>query len=313
LKASADLGAPIGSARCRAGRCVVVHPDSDKLSVVAADTLAVLSTIVLESGAAPRDSALIDDHTAIVSQYGRKELLKIDLDTQATSAIDLGALSDDDGLPEAGMLASCGPRVFVQLGRLIHESGQASSVPAMLAVVDTDKPAGEQLVDVDADTDGVQGVVLADRPSFEMPVDCGGGVLHVAEPRVLFQGGGDYEQVDLTTWKASIYPVDTGAQVGGFAVVSADKYWLITHTDTGPGPSSHLNFSGGGPTYNTFAFEHVDELALDQTEDLLFFPDPCDKQKPWCAPGVHAFQASTGEVAGVFDAGFPPSELAISR
>jgi hypothetical protein len=292
----------------------VVHPSSDKVTVVAADTLAVLQTIALEAGADPRDAALVDDHTALISQRGRKELLKIDLDTLATTAIDLGVLADADGLPEAGRMASCGSRVFVQLGRLVHESGEPSKEPAVLAVIDTDKPAGEQLVDADPKTDGVQGVVLADRPDFDMPVDCENGRLYVAEPRVFFQGGGDYEQVDLTQLKASIYPVDSGAQVGGFAVVSADKYWLITHTDTGPGPSSHLNFSGGGATYNTFAFEHVDELALDLPAGLLFFPDPCDKAKfVGCDPGVHAFQASTGEAAGVVDAGFPPSELAISR
>ena len=36
--------------------------------------------IVLEHGADPRDVALVDDHTAVVSQYGAAELLDVDLD-----------------------------------------------------------------------------------------------------------------------------------------------------------------------------------------------------------------------------------------
>ena len=102
VRASGDLGATIGSARCRGGRCLVVHPSpADSISVVAASDLSVLDTIVLEHGADPRDVALVGNHTAVVSQYGRPELLELDLATRTTTPIDLSALADADGLPEA--------------------------------------------------------------------------------------------------------------------------------------------------------------------------------------------------------------------
>ena len=152
-----------------------------------------------------------------------------------------------------------------------------------------------------------------------MPVDCAAGRLYVAEPVPLMQGGGGYEGVDLATLVAAELPIATGAEVGGFEVVAPGAYWLITHTEFGPGPSSHLNFVGGAmpDTYNTFAPAHVNELALDRAGNLLFFPDPCapGPTNPGCATGVHVFQADSGAplTAKGIDVGFPPIELTVSE
>jgi hypothetical protein len=152
-----------------------------------------------------------------------------------------------------------------------------------------------------------------------MPIDCAAGVLYVAEPAPLMQGGGGYERVDLATFTASDFPIDTGAEVGGFEVLRPDLYWLITHTEFGPGPSSHLNLFGGtsSDTHNTFANEHVNDVALDRDEDLLFFPDPClpGPIPGLCDGGVHVFHAHTGlpASAGGVDVGFAPIEVVVSR
>lgn len=320
LRGSGDLGATIGSARCRGGRCLVVHPSPvDSISVVDASDLGVTDTIVLEHGADPRDVALVGDHTAVVSQYGRAELLEVDLVTRTTTPIDVSVLADADGLPEALRLASCGRRVFAQLQRLDHATGAPASIGAALAVIDLDRTGTDRLVDADPGTAGTQGIALAGRPNFDMPVDCAAGVLYVAEPVPLMQGGGGYEQIDLGTLSARDYPIDTGAEVGGFEVVGPGQYWLITHTEFGPGPSSHLNFFGGSSseTHNTFASEHVNDLALDRDEDLLFFPDPCTRtpQTPSCDTGVLVFHAHTGERASAeaIDVGFAPIEVVVSR
>lgn len=71
VRKTGDLGAAIASARCRAGRCLVVHPSIDSISVVDATDLSVADPIVLERGADPRDVAFVGDHTVVVSQYGR--------------------------------------------------------------------------------------------------------------------------------------------------------------------------------------------------------------------------------------------------
>jgi len=318
-RASGDLGAPIASARCRDGRCLVVHPSTDSISVVGASDLMTEDPITLEKGSDPRDVAIVDDHSAIVSQYGNAALLEIDLNTRVTKAIDLSALTDEDGLPEALRMATCGRRVFVQLQRVDHRSGVPASIPGTLAVIDLDRDERDRVVDVDPETPGVQGIDLINRPNFDMPVDCDAGVLYVAEPKPLLQGGGRYEQIDLDTLTASEFPIDTGPEIGGFEILEPDKYWLITHTEVGPGPSSHLNFFGGGPmdTHNTFAEEHVNDLAFDRQEDLLFYPDPCATipTNPNCDGGVVIFHAHTGEAASAepVDVGFPPIEVVVSR
>src|SRR5262249_59698112 len=127
------------------------------------------------------------------------------------------------------------------------------------------------------------------------------------------------EQVDLGTLVAHELPIATGAEVGGFEVVEPGLFWLITHTEFGPSASSHLNLVGGPThdTYNSFADEHVNDLALDRVEDLLFFPDNCTPRptNPLCDSGVHVFQAHTGASASAkgIDVGFPPIELGVSR
>jgi hypothetical protein len=318
VRATGDLGLTIASARCRGGRCLVVHPaPADRISVVAAADLSTVNPYALEHGADPRDVALVDDHTAVVSQYGRPLLLEIDLSTRSITPIDVSVLADADGVPEALKMASCGRRVFVQLRRIDQDSGVPSPLGGALAVIDLDRPTGEEVVDADPATPGVQGIALAGRPNFDMPVDCDAGVLYVAEPEPLMQGGGGYERVDLATLTASDFPADTGAEVGGFEVVGPEVYWLITHTEFGPGPSSHLNLVGGSvpDTHNTFAEEHVNDLALDREEDLLFYPDPCFPGPVGCDAGVIVFHAHTGERASAeaIDVGFPPIEVTVSR
>jgi hypothetical protein len=203
--------------------------------------------------------------------------------------------------------------------RVDHISEMPSPLGAALGVIDLDRPADDRIVDADPQIRGVQGIALARRPNFDMPVDCTAGVLYVAEPIPLMQGGGGYEQVDLATLTASEYPVATSAEVGGFEVIAPTQYWLITHTEFGPGPSSHLNFFGPEPsdTYNTFADEHVNDLAFDREGDLLFFPDACtpSPRYPSCESGIQAFHAHTGlrATAKAVNLGFPPIEVVVSR
>jgi hypothetical protein len=319
VHASADLGATTASARCRDGLCLVAHPSpADSISIVRASDLSVVDTIRLERDADPRDVALVGSGTAIVSQYGRPELLELDLATRSIAPIDLSALADEDGRPEALRMAHCGRRVFVQLQRIDRDTGTPASIGAALAVIDLDRPEGDQVVDADPVTRGVQGIAIGGRPNFDMPVDCDAGLLYVAEPEPLMQGGGAYEQVDLDALVATPF-LDPGAEVGGLEVLRPDLYWTITHTEFGPGASSHLTLTGGTSTdtYNTFASEHVDDLAFDPEKDLLFFPDNCvvTPANTSCDSGVHVFHGHTGEPAsdGGIDVGFPPVEVAVSR
>ena len=304
VRARAALGMPSTSARCEAGRCAIVHPEVGAVSVVRAIDLAPVRTL---RDVEPRDVAWLDAHTLVVSQPARQALLVLDLDSGGQSTIDLSPLADADGPPVAERLARCEQRLYVQISRAAAERR------GTLAVIDLGARA---LEDVDPATAGVQGIELAQRAGFDMPVDCAAGRLYVAEPRPLMAGGSIYEQVDLATLRASAWR-EVGAQGGGFEVVTEGE-WMITHTEFGPGPSSHLTFSGADfETHNTFAEAHVDDLALDHVAGVLFYPDPCGTlpAHPGCDDGVHVFDAHTGErlSEGAIDVGFSPFEVAIAR
>lgn len=320
VRATTDLGAPNANAQCRRSLCLVVHPTpTDTVDLVDAMTLEVRRTFTLAAGADPRDAAWIDDHTAIVTQHGRGAALEIDVESAVMTPIDLEAVSDEDALPEAERVTTCGRRAYVQLARIDSDSGTASKLGAGLAVIDFDLPASDRLVDVDPVAPGVQAIALAGRAEFDMPADCANARLYVAEPKPLFSGGGIYEEVDLVTFAASEYPFASSAEVGGFVIVDDVLGWRITHTDFGPGASSHLELVGAGPfdTHNTFSGYYVDDLALDRTEDLLFFPDPCvvTPSNQACQGGVHVFHAHSGARARAMpiDVGFTPLEVTIAR
>lgn len=313
VRASADLGAPIVSVRCAADRCVVVHPSPiDRLSIVDAVDLS-FTTVALERGSDPRDVVIVDRDTLIVSHHERSALSRVVLGG-ATTPIDLGDLADADGLPEAGRMARCGGRAYVQLGRLDHTTGLPSVLGAALAVVELSTGA---LVDADPTTAGTQPIALAGRAAFDMPADCDAGRLWVVEPRPLMLGGSHFERVDLATLSASDLEVQPGAEAGGLEVAAEGLYWSIEHTEFGPGPSSHLVLVDHPdvPAHNTFSSEHVNDLALDHPTDQLFYPDPCATLDATCPGGVHVFASLTGAhlTPDGVDVGFPPIELAIAR
>jgi hypothetical protein len=121
--ATVDLGAPIASLRCARELCVVTHGSpTDALSIVDATDLS-FRRLALEAGSDPRDVAILDATSLLVTYGERAYLDRVTLPGGARSPIDLTSLADADGLPEAGRMALCDGRVFVQLARVDHDTG----------------------------------------------------------------------------------------------------------------------------------------------------------------------------------------------
>jgi hypothetical protein len=256
-------------------------------------------------GGDARDIIFFDDRTAIVTLGAGPTLARIDLVTRTIVGIDLTPYG---AAVSTSTLAQCGSRVFVQL--------QAPGI----AVVDV-TPIGARLVDGDPQATGMSPIPLASRSLLLMQADCSAGRLYVAEPVPLTDGGGQYEQIDLTTLAPSTLSLASGlGEVGGFHVVAPDEGWFILHTELGPSPSSHLQHitpTSQGSVWDTFAPVQIDHLAVDAPTRQLFFPDGCtDNCQPGHSTGVQVFDVASGaqvSTDGAIAVGFPPADVVVAR
>lgn len=306
IVAQSSLKETINSVHCRAGVCAVVHPDPvNALTLVDAQNLNVIYRFSFAKGSDPRDVTFTDDHTLVVSFYNLSHLLELNTNTKRQRAIKLTALTDSDGLPESNMLASCGKQVYVQLQRVDHETTLPGKQPSVIAIIDTNKQ------------DRLQSIALALTPALDMSINCQTRELIVAEPQSIIQGGGTVEKINLNTRKVSSALAEGEFANGGILNISQNLYWLNQHTDTGPGPSSHLSLVGGTSedVYNVFANEHVDNFVYDSVTHWLFYPNPCSTIGPAdCDNGIHVFDGLTGVSTGnSINPGFAPIEVTISR
>jgi hypothetical protein len=297
----------------------VVHASPDNfISVVDGEDLSPADPIVLEPGSDPRDVVLVDDHTAVVSQYGRAALLEIDLATRDVTPIDLSPLADADGVPEVLRLASCGRRVFAQLRRVDHISEMPSPLGAALGVIDLDRPADDRIVDADPQIRG--GRALHSRGVRTRHA----GRLHGGRP---LRGGADSPDAGRRRIRAGRsrhahrQRVSGRDQRGSRRLRGHRPDPVLAHHPYGVRSGSVVTSELLGPepsdTYNTFADEHVNDLAFDREGDLLFFPDACtpSPRYPSCESGIQAFHAHTGlrATAKAVNLGFPPIEVVVSR
>ena len=272
---------PISSAavvRHYFGRSYVVNEPTGIIQVIDPEMFDTVAQLPVGDTSRPQDILLWDRGTAYVSRYASCLLYKIDVATGALLAsVDLCPLADADGLPEMGMMARDGDRLFVQVRRLDPE--YLPVPPSYLAVVDT---ATDQLVDVDPQQPGIQGIVLTGLvPSFRMHVDSDARRLYVSTPGspLLYETGG-IDEVDLDSLQ-SLGFITTEVQIpldmGPVVMVSQTKGYVVVHTDIVE--SSHLvafsRIDGsrlGDDVY--MAIGWVESMAFDPITSQLFYPDP---------------------------------------
>jgi hypothetical protein len=155
-------------------------------------------------------------------------------------SVDLSLFADADGRPELGAMFRDGDRLFVQIRRFNEEGPGGFAPPMYLAVIDL---RTETLIDVDPDTPGVQAITLqGTSPKHRMQVVPGTRMLFVSATGGFFDQGG-IEAIDLDALGSRglvIRESDglTGADLGPFVMVDADRGFLVYSTDLDL--SSHL-------------------------------------------------------------------------
>ena len=291
----------------------VVNRDQGSVQVVDPRSLETLITFDTGAGTLPQDILVVAPDTAWVSRYEHTHLYKVDPRTgEGHDAVDLSVLADADGIPEMSMQARYGRLLFVQLQRLDRESELMEPVaPSLLAVVDL---VTEELVDVDAETPGVQGIALDGLiPSFKMQVEPATRHLYVSTPAGLLGPNGGIEEIDLVTLRSNGFVTSEMQLVGdltGFVMVSPEFGYVLIHTDFTL--SSHLTrFSRSDGSHQGemyVSFGQVDHLAFDPRTGQLFFPDPE-------VQGVRVFDAATGVqlTTQPIDTGLAPLDLVVAR
>lgn len=191
-------------------------------------------------GADAEDVAVTAPCRAYVSRRHATHLLRLDLCSGARAeVIDLAPFADQDGRPDLGMLLAYEGRLYVQLRRLDDVAGGFAS-PPYLAVVDL---AREALIDVDADTAGVQAIALqGTAPKHRMQVVAATRQLFVSASGGFFDAGG-IEVIELDTLRSLGLVIreddhQTGADLGPFVMVTPERGYLVHSTDFDL--SSHL-------------------------------------------------------------------------
>ncbi len=144
-----------------AGRIYVINRfGQDNILVLdAADPRTPLTQFSVGNGSNPHDIEVVAEDKAYVTLYDQSALLVVDpRDGSERGRIDLSAFADADGLPEVSQIARVGSRIYLSCQRLDRNGTWGPVDNSFLIVVDI---ASDRLVDVDLNTEGVQGILLS--------------------------------------------------------------------------------------------------------------------------------------------------------
>lgn len=262
------------------------------------------------NGSNPHDMAFVSEEKAYISRYGRTQLLIVNPVTgDSLGVVELSAFADADGLPEISQLALYDNHLFAACQRLDRDNGFAPTDVSVIAVVDV---TTDQVVDVDANTAGVQGIVMVNKnPAGTVQRGNKWFLSAVNTFGDLTDGG--LEVIDLANLRSEGVVIDEmalGGNLSSLAMVSDDEGYVVVldasfvnavkRFDLGmQSVSSGLSGLSGGfvPSLGVFGGRLY---VLDGGS----FSDPA-------SAGVKVYDVKTDElVAGPISTGLPPSGIA---
>ncbi len=283
----------------------------DHVQVVDGTSGATLNQWSTGPGTNPHDIEVFSSGKAYVSNYDQTYVGIFHPQTGASlGQVDLSSFADADGLPEMDEMALVGNLLFVALERLDRPGGYAASNPSYLAVIDC---TTDQLVDVDPNTPGVQGILLSGRnPIGEVNYDPVREKLVVSEVGNFGVQDGGVEFVDPVTLAAEGFFVTEstlGGDVGAVRLYADCTGYAVSNEPDFDTALIRFDWCTGGfgaaclttPSFRLTDLEiHTDGTILVTDRDLL-------------SPGVRLFRAPgcTEIVSGALDFGLPPNDIAL--
>ena len=261
------------------------------------------------NGSNPHDMAFASGDKAYISRYGRTQLLIVNPATgDSLGAVDLSGFADADGLPEMSQLALYGNRLFVACQRLDRDNGWVPTDASAIAVIDV---ATDQVVDVDGNAAGVQGIAMAGKnPAGAAQRGDKWLLSHVNLFADLADGG--IEVIDLANLRSegiALGEMALGGNLSSLTMVSDSEGYIVV-TDA--------NFANMVKRFD-LATQSVSGLeglsggfvpGLGAFAGQLYVLDRGSVADPASA-GVKIFDVNTNQlVAGPISTGLPPSSIA---
>lgn len=262
------------------------------------------------NGSNPHDMAFVSEEKAYISRYERTQVLIVNPVTgDSLGVVDLSSFADADGLPEISHLALYGNYLFAACQRLDRDNGFVPTDVSVIAVVDV---LTDQVVDVDANTAGVQGIAMASKnPAGAVQRGNKWFLSAVNTFDDLTDGG--IEVIDLASLRSDgvvLGEMALGGNLSSLAMVSDDEGYVVVLDASfvnvvkrfGLGMqsvSAGLSGLSGGfvPSLGVFGGRLY---VLDQGS----FVDPT-------SAGVKVYDVRTDQlVAGPISTGLPPASIA---
>ena len=179
------------------------------------------------NGSNPHDMAFVSEEKAYISRYEHTHLLIVNPVTgDSLGEVDLSGFADADGLPEVSQLALYNNHLFAACQRLDRDNGFVPTDVSVIAVVDV---MTDQVVDVDANTAGVQGIVMTGKnPAGAVQQGDKWFLSAVNTFGDLTDGG--IEVIDLVNLRSEgvvLGETDLGGNLSSLAMVSDDEGYVV--------------------------------------------------------------------------------------
>lgn len=262
------------------------------------------------NGSNPHDLAFVSEDKAYISRYERTQLLVVNPVTgDSLGAVDLSGFADADGLPEMSQLALYGNRLFVACQRLDRDNGYVPTDVSIIAVIDV---TTDQVVDVDENAAGVQGIAMAGKNPVGAVQRGGKWLLSTVNTFADLTDGG-IEVIDLANLRSegiALGEMALGGNLSSLTMVSDSEGYVVV-TDA--------NFANAVKRFDLatqFVAPSLEGLSggfvpgLGAFGNGLYVLDQGSFTDPASA-GVKVFDVNTDQlVAGPISTGLPPSSIA---